>query len=239
MISDKATKCPKCGCPTTKGTEPHIHQVTPPGQPFYYENKKGGRFRKWLYGIIALLVALIAGGGYYFFNKANGTEREEVNEIRIDSLLADGHYTFKGNWESSRHSAQPCKLEFEKNGMNLESCAYTNLKYDTRIPLTGTIQNDTLHFVGDISGKQLVITLKIASNGDMLIGEGIDYAHSGDKAKLKLTKISSGEEKVDPKIKEQDIEGVPTQKTEKDIIKEKGWAFIYNRLKSPSTARLV
>ena len=239
MISDKATKCPKCGCPTTKGTEPHIHQETPPGQPFYYENKKGGRFRKWLYGIIALLVALIAGGGYYFFNKANGTEREEVNEIRIDSLLADGHYTFKGNWESSRHSAQPCKLEFEKNGMNLESCAYTNLKYDTRIPLTGTIQNDTLHFVGDISGKQLVITLKIASNGDMLIGEGIDYAHSGDKAKLKLTKISSGEEKVDPKIKEQDIEGVPTQKTEKDIIKEKGWAFIYNRLKSPSTARLV
>lgn len=54
-----------------------------------------------------------------------------------------------------------------------------------------------MHFVGDISGKQLVITLKIASDGDMLIGEGIDYAHSGDKAKLKLTKISSGEEKVE------------------------------------------
>jgi hypothetical protein len=88
-------------------------------------------------------------------------------------------------------------VEFEKKGGILENCTYTNLKYDTRIPLTGTIQNDTLHFVGDISGKQLVITLKIASNGDMLIGEGIDYAHSGDKAILKLTKISSGEEKVE------------------------------------------
>lgn len=197
MISDRATKCPKCGCPTTKRSEPHIPQETPQVQPVYYEDDAGGSSRKWLYGIIALLVALIVGGGYYFFNKANGTEREEVNEIRIDSLLADGHYTFKGNWESSRYSAQPCKLEFEKNGMNLESCAYTNLKYDTRIPLTGTIQNDTLHFVGDISGKQLVINLKIASDGDMLIGEGIDYAHSGDKAKLKLTKISSGEEKVE------------------------------------------
>jgi hypothetical protein len=40
-------------------------------------------------------------------------------------------------------------------------------------------------------------------------------------------------------MKEQDIEGVPAQKTEKDLIKEKGWSFIYNRLKSPSTARLV
>jgi len=75
MISDKATKCPKCGCPTTKGTEHHIHQETPQGQPFYYENKKGGRFRKWLYGIIALLVALIAGGGYWWYSQTSD-ERE-------------------------------------------------------------------------------------------------------------------------------------------------------------------
>ena len=75
MISDKATKCPKCGCPTTKGTEHHIHQETPQGQPFYYENKKGGRFRKWLYDIIALLVALIAGGGYWWYSQTSD-ERE-------------------------------------------------------------------------------------------------------------------------------------------------------------------
>ena len=75
MISDRATKCPKCGCPTTKGTEPHIHQETPQGQPFYYENKKGRRFRKWLYGIIALLVAIIAGGGYWWYSQTSD-ERE-------------------------------------------------------------------------------------------------------------------------------------------------------------------
>lgn len=175
MISDKASKCPNCGCPTQDNLTHGFESA-----------KKSKNGLIWLISILSLSVLL--GGGYYFYNKTNGTEGEEVNEIRIDSLLADGHYTFKGNWESSRYSAQPCKLEFEKNGMNLESCAYTNLKYDTRIPLTGTIQNDTLHFVGDISGKQLVITLKIASNGDILIGEGIDYAHSGDKAKLNLTK---------------------------------------------------
>lgn len=79
MISDKATKCPKCGCPTTNGTEPHIHQETPPGRPFYYENKKGGRFRKWLYGIIALLMVIIAGGGYWWYSQTE--EEREVKDF--------------------------------------------------------------------------------------------------------------------------------------------------------------
>lgn len=202
-VSDKALECPHCGCPIEKRNccvecgQPipeGVNVCTNCGCPMqgnlahdFGLPQKSKSSLIWLVPILALSVLL--GSGYYFFNKANGTEREEVNEIRIDSHLADGHYTFKGNWESSRYSAQPCKLEFEKNGMNLESCAYTNLKYNTRIPLTGTIKNDTLHFVGDISGKQLVITLKIASNGDMLIGEGIDYAHSEDKAKINLSKI--------------------------------------------------
>ena len=75
MISDRATKCPKCGCPTTKGTESHIPQEKPQVQPVYYEDEKGGRSRKWLYGIIALLVALIAGGGYWWYGQSSD-ERE-------------------------------------------------------------------------------------------------------------------------------------------------------------------
>ena len=210
-VSDRASACPNCGCPIEKGNcciecgQPipdGVNECPNCGCPTqdnlthdFESAKKSKNGLIWLISILALSVLL--GGGYYLFDKANGTAREKVDKVNIDSLLADGHYTFKGNWESSRHSAQPCKVEFEKKGGILENCAYTNLKYDTRIPLNGTIQNDTLHFVGDISGKQLVINLKIASDGDMLIGEGIDYAHSGDKAILKLTKISSGEEKVE------------------------------------------
>lgn len=221
-VSDKASECSHCGCPIEKRNccvecgQPipeGVNVCTNCGCPMqgnlahdFGLPQKSKSSLIWLVPILALSVLL--GGGYYFFNKANGTEREEVNEIRINSHLADGHYTFKGNWESSRYSAQPCKLEFEKNGMNLESCAYTNLKYDTRIPLTGTIKNDTLHFVGDISGKQLVITLKIASNGDMLIGEGIDYAHSGDKAKLNLTKnVTDNKGKQTKETSNQEVEG--------------------------------
>lgn len=201
-VSDKASMCPNCGCPIEKGNcciecgQPipdGVNECPNCGCPTqdnlthgFESAKKSKNGLIWLISILALSVLL--GGGYYLFDKANGAAREKVDKVNIDSLLADGHYTFKGNWESSTHPAQPCKLEFEKKGGKLENCAYTNLKFNTRIPLSGTIQNDTLHFVGDISGKQLVINLKIASNGDILIGEGIDYAHSGDKVKLNLTK---------------------------------------------------
>ena len=208
-VSDRASECPNCGCPIEKGNcciecgQPipdGVNECPNCGYPTqdnlthgFESAKKSKNGLIWLISIFALSVLL--GGGYYLFDKANGAAREKVDKVNIDSLLADGHYTFKGNWESSRHSAQPCKVEFEKKGGILENCAYTNLKYDTRIPLNGTMQNDTLHFVGDISGKQLVINLKITSDGNMLVGEGIDYAHSGDRAKLNLTKTSSSEEK--------------------------------------------
>lgn len=204
-VSDRASACPNCGCPIEKGNcciecgQPipdGVNECPNCGCPTqdnlthdFESPKKSKSGLIWLVSILALSVLL--GGGYYLFDKANGAAREKVDKVNIDSLLADGHYTFKGNWESSRHSAQPCKVEFEKKGGILENCAYTNLKYDTRIPLNGTMQNDTLHFVGDISGKQLVINLKITSDGNMLVGEGIDYAHSGDRAKLNLSKSTN------------------------------------------------
>ena len=89
MISDRATKCPKCGCPTTKGTEPHIPQEAPQVQPVYYEDDEGGSTRKWLYGIIALLVALIAGGGYWWYSQtsdervAKQLESDNESEIKM------------------------------------------------------------------------------------------------------------------------------------------------------------
>ena len=88
-VSDRASACPNCGCPTTKGTEHHIHQETPQVQPVYYEDEEGGRSRKWLYGIIALLVALIAGGGYWWYSQtsdervAKQLESDNESEIKM------------------------------------------------------------------------------------------------------------------------------------------------------------
>ena len=58
MISDKATKCPKCGCPT---------------MPVYDEEES--HTNKWLYVVIALLLAAIAGGGYWWYSRSKGDQK--------------------------------------------------------------------------------------------------------------------------------------------------------------------
>lgn len=70
-------------------------------------------------------------------------------------------------------------------------------------------------------------------------GEASRRVGTANVSKQNGVTIISFSGKVDPKLNVQSKEAVPTQKTEKDAIKDKGWAFVYNRLKSPSTARLV
>lgn len=88
MISDRATKCPKCGCPITKGSKPHIHQETPQVQPSYYDDKKGRSSSKWLYGIVGVLVALLVGLGLWMWNSgASGGNGQEA-KIPSDAIAS-------------------------------------------------------------------------------------------------------------------------------------------------------
>lgn len=83
MISDKATRYPKCGTPSliendaqfqTNRNQQPIHQ-----QPVYYGDGNRGNNNKWLYVVIALLLAAIAGGGYYFYDRNKQVEKEFFN----------------------------------------------------------------------------------------------------------------------------------------------------------------
>lgn len=144
----------------------------------------------WIWVLTLVFLGLLAGGGYYLYSSktSNISKEPEYLKIQTDNILADGHYCFEGEWDSRRYAAQSCEIEFTKNGDVLTDCAYTNLKYNARVPLNGSIRGSELHFIGDIEGKQLIINLSIISGGECLIGEGVDNAHSGDKAKLDLTK---------------------------------------------------
>ena len=75
MISDKATKCPKCGCPIIIENETQ-YSANVSQQPVYYnENNKGNR-NKWLYGIVALVfVALVVGGGYWWYSQSQENQK--------------------------------------------------------------------------------------------------------------------------------------------------------------------
>ena len=202
MISDKAVKCPKCGTPIQmikeaakpiEKEEKVIAEVETPkaiakSEAVVPDEPKSQTWKK-VCGIFVFAVIVIVGGYYYIQNeKSNSKSEEEIAQLNSEAFLEDGEYCYKGKWESAQHAAQPCKVEFIiKNGALID-CAYTNLKFNVRIPLKGTIEDNNLHFVSENDGK-LIIELKLSDNGMMLIGEGTDYAHSGDKARLNLSKI--------------------------------------------------
>ena len=175
-VSDKASACPNCGCPMegVGNAQEEVLEDNP--------KKKG---RGWI--LIVALLCLIGGGGYYVYNQVldENDEKKASQDININ-LIADGDYCYQGEWKSNHYSSQFCKVEFTKKDSSLVNCSYTNLKYNSRIPLKGTIHGKELHFVGEIKGEKLVIDLKVSSDGNSLIGEGVDYAHS-DKAQLNLT----------------------------------------------------
>ena len=65
VVSDKASMCPNCGCPINDEEMPHPWDAEANNTQVI--NKRNGRSNKWLYAIIALLVAVFADGGYYWY----------------------------------------------------------------------------------------------------------------------------------------------------------------------------
>ena len=83
MISDKATKCPKCGCPTKVEMIRHQENVA---RDMPVCDEEESHTNKWLYVVIALLLAAIAGIGYYFYGSNNNKTLKDtvVNDTIIE-----------------------------------------------------------------------------------------------------------------------------------------------------------
>ena len=59
MISDKAVKCPKCGCPTGLGAPPSSNRMIAKDNIVFGSDKPDSR--KWLYAVIGVLAAALVG----------------------------------------------------------------------------------------------------------------------------------------------------------------------------------
>ena len=81
MISDKAIRCPKCGHPVQNGYDVS-EKVDEGPQPVYYDEEKSNS-RKGLYAIIAALLAILAGGGYYVYT--NSQEKSVSVETSVSA----------------------------------------------------------------------------------------------------------------------------------------------------------
>ncbi len=76
-MSDKAEKCPMCGCPTFPGNAGYPGGMNPSG-PYPPPPPYGGKPNKsqtWLYAIIGLLLAIIVAGGGYWWLTQNSRQR--------------------------------------------------------------------------------------------------------------------------------------------------------------------
>ena len=97
MISDKATKCPKCGCPTKEAMAPHQEDVASDDMLVYDEEEDPTK--KWLYGIIALLLAAIAGGGYWWYSRSKGDEKvQQFVEQFLKAVETGDRATIRNLW---------------------------------------------------------------------------------------------------------------------------------------------
>jgi hypothetical protein len=94
LISDKATKCPKCGCATNKDLT--NYQVDEDRvlaeEPVNYEEDSGSNTKKYL--LIALLVAAIVGGGYWWYSQS-GDKQEALQFVEqfAKAIEADDRQT--------------------------------------------------------------------------------------------------------------------------------------------------
>ena len=130
MISDKATRCPKCGCPTKEETVEHQDNAPSNVTPVYYEEESHSN--KWLYGVIALLFAIIAGGGYWYCCHSKGDQKvrqfveqfakavETGDSLAIlnnypDAESADSLYIPNSEYIVSKNESGNYKVEWNKD----------------------------------------------------------------------------------------------------------------------------
>ena len=94
MVSDKATKCPKCGCPTKEKTVLHQEDAAKDDMPVYDEEES--HTNKWLYVVIALLLAAIAGGGYWWYIRSKGDQKvQQLVEQFLKAVEAGDRATIR------------------------------------------------------------------------------------------------------------------------------------------------
>ena len=104
MISDRATKCPKCGCPidaqdVTKasGNERFAPSGVSTEPVYYYKDHDNGNKNKWLWAVVVVLaLAILSSVGYYFYQSngnlgasSNQQESFNSNEIEEKSDIVD------------------------------------------------------------------------------------------------------------------------------------------------------
>ena len=93
FISDKATRCPKCGFPIQTEDYPSVNETIVEPQ-----TKKKGNGKKWI--SIALFLCLLVGGGYYAYTKLfkGGSDKDAIVELTPEFINSIQKYDKLGSF---------------------------------------------------------------------------------------------------------------------------------------------
>ena len=154
MISDKALKCPKCGCLTTnKEKEKPVTQETPKVQPVYYEENDKAKSNKTLYTMLGMLIAALIGLGLWMWQSemfsGNGADSNVVDssdDIKTESLDAPSTSnsssisSIEGTGFNEVNSNIPTGFTF-RTFTEEESDGPNSTTYQSRLPNTQVTDN--------------------------------------------------------------------------------------------------
>ena len=82
-VSDRASVCPNCGCPISSGVPERRYDVIE--QNNAHGNGDGKKPNKWLYVIAVLIIAAIAGYGYFTYSN-NVKDEDNIDTEESDEL---------------------------------------------------------------------------------------------------------------------------------------------------------
>lgn len=103
LISDKAIKCPKCGCPTGLGVSPSPNRMIAKGNIVYSSDKTDSR--KWLYAVIGVLTAvLVAVTAFLLLRNTNAEESSEFASGAVEGAKTYALSTAELGWLNIRES---------------------------------------------------------------------------------------------------------------------------------------
>ena len=163
MISDKAMKCPKCGCPVEQAFLQDSSQKATTSEnmvsnePSFYENESGSH--KWLYAIIGVLAVVLIGLCIWAWQSGllDGSQKQ-ANQIADSTAMANENI-------SKLNGVHQLKGSIDKYGVEM---MITVEKDD----ITGL-----LHYDSQKKGVNLSLKGNINENGKMTIDE---YAPSSE-----------------------------------------------------------
>lgn len=165
VMSDKAEKCPMCGCPTFPGNAGFPGGMNPSGP--YPPPPYGGKPNKsqtWLYAIIGLLLAIIvAGGGYWWLTQ---NSKQKTGSAEGASVAATDHVKSDAAEQPERMGTDEMQSE-DLNGAKpvIEEVAPVEHQVDPKPVSSG----DMMVFSGSIGPYP--ITMHLADPGNMSEGE--------------------------------------------------------------------